>query len=546
LPLAIFILLFDEFMGKPPIKLFNTVGSCIPSEHYMLPVLPRLPEVDELIEDKFYFVIHAPRQSGKTTFLNFLNDEINSQGKYYSLYCSLSTLKNIADRHEAIIAIHEQLNKSMYFSDIDLIAEKAYSYNTLPFIKDTTTSISMMLTKLCSSLDKDLVILFDEADCLSGDGLISFLGQIHDSYLTKGIKLKFPSSIALVGMRNIRDYLSQVRPEAESKGPVSPFNIIKKALILSNFTSDEIKTLYNQHTEASGQVFEPSAIERAWYWSEGQPWLVNALAYEAVTEILKKQYSEPITGPLIDLAAEALIKRRDTHIDSLLERLKEPRVIRVMDPVFAGTKSKISLGSDDRQYCLDLGLVTEGEDRNLRPANGIYQEIMSRALTDDIQKSIDDRFFPTYWTDGKIIFMNIILKRFQNFWLHDSDSFPKRPSDLADIKYDEATVAFSLLAYLQKVLSAGARVHRNFSEGRGSVDICVIFHEKKYLIEIKLKDKEISRKKSLAQLAGYLDASGEKEGWLVVFDRNRQKSREEKIYWKTVQLKGVTIHIVGC
>ncbi|MDR2456257.1 MAG: hypothetical protein LBE49_06670 [Deltaproteobacteria bacterium] len=243
----------------------------------------------------------------------------------------------------------------MYLSKIDLIKDKAYRYNTLPFMKDTSISISFMLTYLSNSLDKDLIILFNEADYLIGNGLISFLGQIRDSYLSsdrekaflKTFPKTFPRSVALVGMRNIKDYRTQARAEqaraeqasaeqasaeqaraeTKSKGPASPFNIIKKALILPNFTSDEIKALYNQHTEASGQVFEPSAIERAWYWSEGQPWLVNALAFEAVTEILKNQYSEPVTGPIIDLAAGALIKRRDTHIDYLLERLREPRVI---------------------------------------------------------------------------------------------------------------------------------------------------------------------------------------------------------------------------
>ncbi|MDR2456258.1 MAG: hypothetical protein LBE49_06675, partial [Deltaproteobacteria bacterium] len=66
----------EESMEKPPVKVFNTAGSCKPSDHYMLPVLPRLPEVEEMIE-----------------------------GKYYSLPCLFSTLSNITDRHEAIITI---------------------------------------------------------------------------------------------------------------------------------------------------------------------------------------------------------------------------------------------------------------------------------------------------------------------------------------------------------------------------------------------------------------------------------------------------------
>jgi hypothetical protein len=75
--------------------------------------------------------------------------------------------------------------------------------------------------------------------------------------------------MALIGMRDIRDYIAKVRPGSKSKGITSPFNIKKEALTLANFTQNEIEMLYKQHTEASGQIFEPAAIEQVWHWSEG-------------------------------------------------------------------------------------------------------------------------------------------------------------------------------------------------------------------------------------------------------------------------------------
>ncbi|MDR1607464.1 MAG: ATP-binding protein, partial [Deltaproteobacteria bacterium] len=79
-------------MIQPAIKTFNTTGPCVPSEHYMLPVLPRQSDVDEMIEGKYYFILHAPRQSGKTTYLFDIVDKINNEGQYYALYCSLEDL----------------------------------------------------------------------------------------------------------------------------------------------------------------------------------------------------------------------------------------------------------------------------------------------------------------------------------------------------------------------------------------------------------------------------------------------------------------------
>jgi hypothetical protein len=131
-----------------------------------------------------------------------------------------------------------------------------------------------------------------------------------------------------------------------------------------------------------------------------------------------------------------LILKRDTHIDSLLERLKEPRVAKVMDAVFAGTKSKVLLESDDRRYCVDLGLVVPDENKKLRPANPLYGEVMSRIITDQIAFQLNDSLAKTKWTDGKVIFMTDLLLEFQKFWRHGSNSFPLRKKTASDLKLD--------------------------------------------------------------------------------------------------------------
>ncbi|MFM8768403.1 MAG: hypothetical protein ACKOD9_11755, partial [Rubrivivax sp.] len=70
---------------------FNTAGPCVQSDHYMLDPLARL-DVDEvlrLIDDKRYFVLHAPRQTGKTTSLIALMKRLNDEGRYRALYANI-------------------------------------------------------------------------------------------------------------------------------------------------------------------------------------------------------------------------------------------------------------------------------------------------------------------------------------------------------------------------------------------------------------------------------------------------------------------------
>ncbi|MDR2198703.1 MAG: AAA-like domain-containing protein [Deltaproteobacteria bacterium] len=512
----------------------------------MLPVLPRIQGVDEMIEGEYYFIIHAPRQSGKTTYLQYLTRRINSEGNMHALNCSLATLKRVTDRDEAMTTMAAQLNRALKISGVVAFKKLAFPDDSLPQ-SDASVKISNFLNYLSVKLDKDLIVIFDEADSMTEIHLVTFLAQIRDGYIERNVspESKFPRSILLAGMRDIRDYLTQVRSDETSLGLASPFNVKKEALTLANFTREEIGTLYRRHTMASCQIFESEAVDRAWRWSQGQPWLVNALAYESVVKILKNDYTKAVTADILDQAVEALIKNRHTHIDFLLERLKEPRVIRVMDSVFSGSKSKVSINSDDRQYCIDLGLVVLGEGQNLQPANGIYQEVMSRVLTDPVQYALDDSIVNNKYFDGPLIRISELLKEFQQYWRQNGDSFTKRGKRLDVFKYDEAVHVMMLFAYVLKALNGKAKVYLEYAEGRGYVDIRAIYKDAQYLIEVKMKDN-FKKTQALKQIANNSDTSGKNEAWLAVFDRDMNKAWDDKITWETVQINKITIHIVGC
>ncbi|MDR1872653.1 MAG: hypothetical protein LBS60_12170 [Deltaproteobacteria bacterium] len=86
-------------------KFFNVAGPCDPADHYTLPAFPRLPDVQNLIKDELYFVLHAPRQSGKTTSIYAAVAQINAEEKYYALSCSLARLNKVTDKGQAMSSI---------------------------------------------------------------------------------------------------------------------------------------------------------------------------------------------------------------------------------------------------------------------------------------------------------------------------------------------------------------------------------------------------------------------------------------------------------
>jgi hypothetical protein len=205
-----------------------------------------------MVEGEKYFTLHAPRQSGETTFLHALTDKINSEGKYYALTCSLMPLRNIVDDEKAMRRVVSQINQGMADSSVDLFRQKADSYSLLPMMNDPDRKVRGVLNQLRKDIDRELVVFFDEADCLAGPGLVTFLGQIRDAYQMRSDPGNdFPRSMALVGLRDVKDYQSSTGAEPKEPPP-NPFNIKEASITLPNFTQAEIGILYRQRTAASG------------------------------------------------------------------------------------------------------------------------------------------------------------------------------------------------------------------------------------------------------------------------------------------------------
>jgi hypothetical protein len=516
-------------------RYFNTAGPCNKAKHYMIEASTRLQGVGQLIDKEQYFVIHAARQSGKTTYLKDLARRINDEGKYYAVYCSLESLRCFVDAWEAIPEIVRTLREAIRFSAIpqrEMFAKNA-DYEHISGVLKTQLSL------FCQNIDKPLVLLFDEADCLKEGALISFLSQLRNGYIDRDA-IPFVHSLALVGMRNIRDYKAKVRPDSQSLGSASPFNIVTKAMTLKNFTKEEVVELYRQHTQETGQIFDSEAIDLVYEQTQGQPWLVNAIAREVIIEMLHSDFTKPVTAPLVYEAIQTIILRRDTHIDSLLERLKEERVRRVIEPILSGEDFHDHL-SDDYQYVTDLGLIKRIKGKTL-PSNPIYGEVIARTLSYDAQENlmtkVPNATLPRYLKEG-VIDMDWLLQDFQQFWRENSAIWVER------FFYREAAPHLILQAFLQRVVNGGGDILREMAAGTGRADLCLLYEGKKYPIELKIRRSEKTLSEGVEQTIQYMDTLGCTQGWLVIFDQRKNVAWDKKIFMKKVTVEGKSVTVVG-
>ncbi len=500
----------------------------------MLSMLERNKEIFSLIEQEHYFVIHAARQTGKTTLAQELISYLEKEGKYYSLYCSLESVEVFRDAKAGIPEILNNIKLALKYSSLPNKNDFAKNIDKLSY----STQIGEALKDYCTLLDKPLVIFFDEIDSLQDETLVTFLRQLRDGFITRS-KIPFLHSAVLIGMRNIRDYKSKVRDDRTTLGSASPFNIITDALTINNFSLEDIESLYRQHTEETGQIFARPVIEKIFEQTDGQPWLVNAIAREIVEKILKNDYTKQIAINTVEEAIQNIILHRDTHIDSLLDKLKEPRVQKVIESILLGKSGDINIMDDDTRYCLNLGLI-KLENKEVIPGNKIYGEVIVRTLNYNTQFYLYNQI-KNKWIDKEgNIDMEGLLKGFQQFWRENSDIWMEK------YEYKEAAPHLILQAFLQRIINGGGEILREYASGRERMDLCVIYAGKKYVIELKIMYSKSVIKDGLEQISSYLSRIGENRGWLVIFDRSDKKNWDEKIYWQTENIGGKTIYVVGC
>ena len=522
-------------------RFFNIAGPCIAAQHYMLPATARLPEVPTLIRRGLYFVIHAPRQSGKTTALKQFVRDINGSGERVALYCSLETLQNVAEVGVAMPGVKSAICEAMRNSPV--LSGLADEFDALRKSSspadDAVTGVMSYLSAIARKCGKPLVIFFDEADCLCGDPLIAFLRQLRNGYVNRE-DTPFPVSVALVGLRNIKDYKMRVRPDGASVGQASPFNIVTKVLPMRLFSPDEMRSLYAQHTAETGQVFEEAALAEAYRLTEGQPYLLNAVARWCVEEIHHNDYKQPITAADMAEAKERIIRERGTHLDSMMEKLEEPRVRRIVEPVMLGETLPPEVTEDDVSYCLDLGLLKK-EAGVLSPANPIYSETIGRYMTRMVQDEIQMKRPENPWVRDGGLDMAGLMAAFQQFWRENASEAA------APYQYREAYPHLILQAFLQRVINGGGQIVREMALGSGRLDLGVHFRGAVYAVEVKTADGYAkSHEKAHQQILRYMDRLGVAEGWLVVADSDLTKPWDGKISSEDIPLDGKTVHLIRC
>ena len=534
-------------------RFFNTAGPVVACDHYCIPPLGRV-DLDEmlwLVRNKKYFVLHAPRQTGKTSTLLALRDLLNDSGEYRCIYANVEAGQALGENVEpAMRAILDELRiRARATLHDDALADLVRGA-----LEESGPggALRAVLTRWAEADGKPLVLLVDEIDALVGDTLISVLRQLRSGYDRR--PASFPQSVVLCGVRDVHDYHIHSSAEKAVITGGSAFNIKAESLRLGDFSEAEVRALLAQHTEETGQAVTEEAYRTVWRQTCGQPWLVNALAYHACfRDKAGRDRTRAVTGEAILNAQEQLILRRETHLDQLADKLGEDRVRRVVEPLLSGGGER-PFTTRDVEYVRDLGLIAR--DRPLRIANPIYREIIPREIAGAAEEGLVQS---TAWYVGPDGALDVVklLGAFQAFFREHSEHWVER------FEYREAGPQLLLQAFLQRIVNGGGRIEREYGLGRGRTDLLIVWPQggnggtghidsagrpvHRYVIECKVLHKGLERTidEGIEQTVEYMDRCEAEAGHLVVFDRTEGRSWEEKVFRRDESGNGRTVTVWG-
>ncbi len=517
-------------------RFFNTTGPVRSKDHYSIPPLDRL-DIDRvltLIRQQKYFVLHAPRQTGKTSALLALRDLLNAEGNYRCVYANVEVGQAAReDIREAMRAVLDELalRAQLTLGD-DFVDEIWFDIWTQA---GPNSALRRILSQWAQADPRPLVLLIDEIDALVGDALLSVLRQLRSGYDLR--PATFPQSVVLCGIRDVRDYRIHSRSQNEIIAGGSAFNIKATSLRLGNFSQNEVTALLAQHTAETGQAFTPDALHRVWTQSQGQPWLVNALCDEACSGNADNQ---SISEADIIAAQEQLILRRETHLDQLADKLQEDRVRRVIEPLLSGGDER-DFSARDLEYVRDLGLIAREDPPRI--ANPVYAEIVPRELNYFAQAGLVQ---DTAWyvkADGSLDLVDL-LTAFQTFFREHAEHWVER------FEYKEVGPQLLLQAFLQRVVNSGGRIEREYGLGRGHTDLLIVWPQgdrtRRFVVECKILHKSLEQTiaEGIEQTTSYMDRCAAETGHLVIFDRS-DSPWADKIFHRRVSVGDTCIDVWG-
>ncbi len=493
-------------------RTFCTEGPVDPKLNYYVPRTALVAEGLKKVEQWRYFTIFAPRQSGKTTYFQFLIEGIKKEKpNWLPVWISFEPYGTKTER-EFLHSFRRDMNVFFHSRGIPLSIQPI----------DSIESIKDECLRIQRETSKDLILIIDEIEGLKEEKTLGlFMHTVRNLYHLKreyGLR-----SVILTGVSNITGIIQDT---------ASPFNIADQIQV-PYFTREEVYDLLAQHERETGQLFENPVKEGIYEQTLGQPGLVNALARDLVE---KKCPNGEVVGMdafyltidhftriYIDKNISNIVSKAKQHTELMKEILFGKEVpFNNYDETIKFLYVNGVIDDCDGTCCIPIPLYKKalytcfkplfnGEKEHFKSPIETYKKYVDERGLLDVTKLLW-RYIAYVKNRGNIIFSQ--GKASEGVYHYNLDAFFSTYAEFADAK-----------CFVETPL------------GGGRVDLLLLQAGKTDIIEIKRYDAD-QYEKSQVQLKAYLDRSGLSEGHLVMFSEYHEAEGYEK-----VECEGKTLHL---
>lgn len=514
-------------------KEFNNTGVCLPELHYMMDTSAKMAKVLAMAKGGAYFVISRPRQHGKTTTLHTLLRALKADGAYLPILLNFQGADSGALTSDAAFARMVAGEIAAYF-EFDAPALYA-KWQAVTGPDCNMQVLSRAITAMVHDMpEKRLVLLVDEVDASSNfASFLNFLGMLRTKYLARTLKQHYTfHSVVLAGVHDIKSLKYRLRDPEQAKYD-SPWNIAADFLVDMAFSPQEIVPMLADYCAAEGVSMDMPAIAgRLHYHTAGHPFLTSQLCKIIAEEILLERGAPPAwTTDDVDAAVRILLRRDNTNFDSLIKNIANNSSLAKLLHQMLLDGEVFVFNPDEEVMRLGRTYGILKDNGHIKVHNRVYeQRIYNYVVTKTRQRMVDEgintkgsaaRFARP---DGTLD-MRLLLLRFQ--------AFLKEQRGEKRMAFLEREWRLLFLAFLRPAINGHGH---DFCEAVTSeerrMDVAVAYGPHRYVVELKIWRGPKYHAAGLSQLAGYLDAQGLEEGWLVIFDPRKEQpevGRQEDI-----------------
>lgn len=511
-------------------KCFNVAGCCEPDENYMVDISKRLDAIEALIAEHKYFVINRARQFGKTTMLNLLTRRLSEQ--YAVFFLSFEGIGDSDYQDEASFCrmvcglMAEEIQDGLV-SGVDADMQKRLEeIASDESVKINFRILSAVLTDLCNTAAKPVVLMIDEVDqASSSEQFLTFLGMLRSKYLRRARRRTF-QAVVLAGLYDIRNLKLRIRSEEEHKYN-SPWNIAARFDVEMSFSVEDIAGMLEQYEMDKHTGMHINEVAECIYgYTSGYPVLVSDICKMLDEEIPSEARfagGEKVwTEAGISEAVKLIIKEpRVSLFESMMKQLELFPELRLLlsGILYQGKTIPYSPLNEAVNLGMMFGFLKE-KNGVVVVSNRIFEMVLlnlfiseeaSRSEAYQVGMLNKNQFVKNGFLD-----MDAVMSKFVQYYTEVFGS--------NDEKFVEEKGRKLFLLYLKPIINGTGNAYmESATRDLERTDLIIDYLGEQYIIEMKIWRGDSYHTRGEQQICGYLDAYHKKKGYMLSFNFNKNK-----------------------